>query len=422
MSVTQFTRDGDWKPWTSLFTNASFLILNTLLGSLFGFAFWMIATRIYNPVEIGIGAAYISSITLLSTLGDMGLGITLIRFAPTSGQQKKGFINTSAIAVAACTFVFATVFVFGAPLWSPEFKFLANTSWLVLGFVGTALSFSLAQFTDRLFIAFENSQYLVFRNLLFNVIRIAFLVLFAHSFRVFGLLLSIGVAALITLFVSILVFVPRVITGYRVSKEFAWLSVFGKARYTIGNHISQLLWNLPQLLYPLLIINFLGARSNALFYTSWMIANLLFILPTALSTSAFANISNSQGAGRSRIWKIMRWTLVCEIPVVLGMVAFSGFLLGMFGNEYARGGTLLNLLLLSIFPYTVISYMIVDYRICQDTRGLVCLVGFTAIVSIILVVGLGCEFSITGIGIGWIVGQTLGMIFGFFSNFKKVLL
>ena len=416
--LKQLIRSDARRSSASLFTNAGFLILNTLLGSLFGYVFWLIATRLYNPVEIGIGAAYISAITLLSTLGDMGLGITVIRFAPSLDQEKIGFFNTSAIAVAISTLIFSVGFIMTSHVWSPELNLTEQASWLVVAFVVAALSFSLAQFADRLYIAFERSYFLLIRNLLFNVIRIAFIVIFARQLKATGLLLAVGGAALITLIISISFYTPRVLPGYRIANELVWGTVYRKAKYTIGNHISQLLWSLPALVYPLIVLKILGAKANAQFYTSWMIANLLFILPTALSTSVFANISNTQDSGHGKIWKIMWWTLLGVAPVVVVLIPISGLVLGFFGSEYASGGrALLTLLLLSIFPYTVLSYMIVDYRIRQETRALIWLTGLTAIVCLVLVIIFGSSLGMIGVGIGWISGITFGMLFGIYVYF-----
>src|ERR1700739_369629 len=56
----------------SLFQNSVYLITSTVAMSLFGFAFWIITTRLYSPEEIGFATALISATTLLSTFSLFG--------------------------------------------------------------------------------------------------------------------------------------------------------------------------------------------------------------------------------------------------------------------------------------------------------------------------------------------------------------
>src|SRR3954447_8844939 len=81
----------------SLAANSVALIATTLAGSAFGFLFWLLAARVYSPAQVGLGAAAISALTLLTTIGEMGLGTALIRFLPGAGQQQARFLNVTLV-------------------------------------------------------------------------------------------------------------------------------------------------------------------------------------------------------------------------------------------------------------------------------------------------------------------------------------
>jgi O-antigen/teichoic acid export membrane protein len=406
--------------WRPLFVNLAFLILNTLAGSFLGFLFWVLATHRYSPAQVGSGSAYVAAMTLLAGLGDMGLGIALIRFAPSMRSGRVDFVNASITMVASSTFILTLVFVVCIPSWSPGMSTLTRSS-LQLGlFVGATLAFSLAQFLDRLYVAFQVTHFALVRNLLANMLRIGLAMTLGCSSGAIALLLAVGGGALATLGLSALVFAPRALPGYRARPGFDWSLVAGRLRYSLGNHFSLLLWNAPPLIYPLVIVTMLGAEANACFYVAWMIANMLFIVPTAVSTSAFAHAANHAGVNGRAFWRTMQLTMTGLLPIALGVVLASRLLLQMFGQEYVTAGcTLLVLLVISVFPYTLNTFVIVDYRIRQNVRGVIWVSGFIALLSLTLVVVCGAIYALPGIGIGWVSGQTLGAVFALLNRRRE---
>ncbi|MCA9928193.1 MAG: lipopolysaccharide biosynthesis protein [Anaerolineales bacterium] len=408
--------------WRVLFVNTSFMIANTLAGSAFGFLFWMVVTRFYDVAQVGTGVAYIAAITLLANLSEMGLGIALIRFAPTIDQQNK-FINTNMTAVAFSTLIITGLFLAGTAVWSPELQALTGLNWQTALFWAAALAFSVAQFLDKLFVAFEATHFMLLRNVAAHLIRLGVVASFGRILGAAGILLAVGIGAVVTLLLSSLIFAPRTLSGYVPRFDWDWQMLWSKAQYSLGNHFSQLLWNVPPLIYPLIIVSLLGAEANAHFYISWMIANVLFVFPTALSMSVFARAANENGMDHRQFWRIMTGTLAGLLPLVGVMMALSAFLLRLFGGAYVTGGQqLLIFLLLSALPYTVNTFVVVSYRIRKHIRGVVFVSGFTALVCLIMVVVLGKLQGVAGIGIGWLVGQSVGLLFSLsYWRFEKRL-
>ena len=98
-------------------------------------------------------------------------------------------------------------------------------------------------------------------------------------------------------------------------------------------------------------------------------------------------------------------------------MAVSRLLLQFFGTEYFTGGhSLLVLLVISVFPYTINTFVIVDYRIRHNVRGVIWVSGCVALLSLALVIICGTAYALTGIGIGWLCGQTLGAIFALLNR------
>ncbi len=403
----------------SLLTNSAFLIGNTIAGSCFGFLFWLVAARSYTQAQVGLGAAYISALNLLTTFGELGLGTALIRFAPTLGAKRDSFVNSALAATAICTLGLTFLFSLGIPLWSPELGELARPSLLALFAVAT-VAFALGQLLDSLFVAFQSAAFSFARNLAANVIRLALVLTVGRFFGAAGLLLAVGAAALATSALALLALAPRAVPGYRARPAFNWRLLRARLGYTLGNHFAALLWSMPTLVYPLIIIALLGAGANAQFYISWMVANILLIVPAAVSTSTFARAANHADVSDRTFWRTMWRTMAALVPLAAMVALGAPLMLRVFGKDYsASGGPLFLCLVASSFPYTINTFTIVYHRVHQHIRGVIWVAGAVTLLCLALSIGLGLVAGLVGIGAGWLAGQTLGMLIALWSRRRR---
>lgn len=392
-----------------LLTNAAFLMANTFVGSLFGFLFWLIAARTLSTLEVGIGAAFVSAVTVITSLGELGLGTALIRFAPRMGERQGRFINSALTLSGVVTLLVALLFALGAVAWSPALLSTLDSPAHIALFVGSAVAFGLGLLLDRVFVASETTGYVFARNLIANVLKLVVLVAVAGTLGAVGIVMAVGASAAATLLLSGWVFAPRALRGYSPRPALDWSLLRDKLGYTLGNHFAGLLWSAPTLLYPLIIIAALGAEANAHFYISWMLANLLFVAPVSVCTSAFARATNAGLLNGGPLWKATRLTLVALVVPVGVLYVGAPMLLGVFGRAYGAGGEgLFGLLLLSVFPYTVNTAALTFHRIRQNVGAILWLSGATTAACLLLSLTLGATHGLPGIGAGWLIGQTIG--------------
>lgn len=218
-------------------------------------------------------------------------------------------------------------------------------------------------------------------------------------------------SALFSLFTAYTYFIKKAVPKFHLQPVFDKTLIKKTISYSLVNHISILLWSAPPLLYPLIIVNLLGSEANAQFYITWMIANILFILPSAISTSVFANASNNIG-GEKIIWKAMGGCLLGVVPGIIPFVILSPYILNIFGHSYAtEGGNLMFWLLLSAIPYTVNTFIIVYYRVIKRLLAVFILSSVIALLSLLLIVVFGKSYGLNGIGWGWAAAQFLGAVF-----------
>jgi O-antigen/teichoic acid export membrane protein len=408
----------------ALISNAIFLIANTVINSALGFLFWLLAARIYTPAEVGLGSALITSVTLLAAIADLGLGTTTIQFAAKMGKERAGFINAALGIIGLSSLLIAIIFALSTQHWSPNLAVILSSRIVFTAFVSTTIAFSVSQYLDRVFIAFEVTHFVFIRNIIAGAGRVALLIMLGPYWGSKGMLAAVGIAAISTLLLSLLIFVPKHISEYRVWTLFSWNLLKEKIGFTLGSHIATLLWNTPTLVYPLLIVAIRSPEENAQFYLSWMIANLLYIIPTSVFTSLIARVANTACLKTANFRKTMWLTMLGLIVPALVLIAIAPRLLGFFGGVYGRDDRwLFGLLILCVFPYTVNTTYSVYLRVHQQTGRVICYSTLISMVSLLLSAVLGAHYALIGIGLGWLLGQLIGTgaaTVGYWQSFAEL--
>ena len=173
----------------------------------------------------------------------------------------------------------------------------------------------------------------------------------------------------------------------------------------------------------LYITNIIGAKFSAYFYMDMMIANLLYIIPTATSQSLFAEGSYSETELKVHLKKAIKIISLILIPAILVTFLFGNYILLAFGKKYSSEGFIL-LKLLSIsgifISINTIGGTILNIKIKIKLLILLSLINTTVILSLSVFFIKMNLFGVVGVGIGWIVGH--GIISVIYLLFIKKLL
>ncbi|MGH3801257.1 MAG: hypothetical protein ACRDTD_14190, partial [Pseudonocardiaceae bacterium] len=82
----------------AILSNAGSLCGTSVATSLLGFGFWWLAARLFPPSAVGYGSAAVSTMTLLGTIGMLGLGTVLIGELARRPQGSSGLVSASLLA------------------------------------------------------------------------------------------------------------------------------------------------------------------------------------------------------------------------------------------------------------------------------------------------------------------------------------
>jgi O-antigen/teichoic acid export membrane protein len=322
-----------------LYKNSSYLIANTVVTTGLGFFFWMVVARFFSTNDVGLGAAIISAITLLSMLSRLGFDATIIRFVPKI-KKPEDVINSCFTLAGMIALCLSAVYIVGLGLWSPALAFIADRTALAVVFAFFVLLWTLFCLTDSVFVALRKAKYILLKGTLFSMLKI-FLPVLTVIWGAFGITSAWYIAAGLAVACSLFILLPMAHNGYRLAPKLKGSTIAKTWKYSAGSYLAFLFSATPCLILPLLVVNLLGAIDNAHFYVAWTIAGLLLTIPLAVSQSLFAEGSHFEDELAKNTHRALKLIYLLLIPAVVLMFTLGGWFLSLFGESYRTSGLIL---------------------------------------------------------------------------------
>jgi O-antigen/teichoic acid export membrane protein len=393
---THFSQD-------SLYRNSICLMLSTAVMAIFGFIFWIICARLFNPEQVGIATTLISIMTLISSFSLLGLGNSLIKYLPSS-DRKNEKINTSLIIATLVSIIISTLFLIFLKTFSPKLLFIRNNLIFSLLFVLFIIFSSINTITENVFIAYRSSIYVLIKNTILGVSKLFFPFIFI-ALSSYGIFMSLGFSLAIASIIGLLflflkfkyLFMPK------INKDIVKRMI----KFSLGNYIAGFIGGLPMMVLPIFITNSIGATFSAYFYMDTMIANLLYVVPIATSQSLFAEGSYSETELKAHLQKAIKMISLIIIPAIILTLSFGKYILLGFGKNYSSEGTIFLWILALSGIFVSINYICNTVFFIKHKIKLVIFVNLLGSIAIMGISYLLLSKGLFGIGIAWIIGQAI---------------
>jgi len=388
-----------------LYKNAAFLIVSSSFGAVCGFVFWIVVARFYSPEIVGFSSALFSAASLLIMFSNLGLGFGLIRYLRSSKDPNK-LINSIFSVVSIISIIAGTIFVIGVGAWSPGLKLIRENLFFGVIFVAFILINNLFSLIDQTFIANRRADFVLSKNVIFNVLRLIFPIVLLSMFGKFGIFISWSIAITVPLFIGLFFLLPKSELGYRPAVTIDRKLIVDILHFSFSNYLGDLSWNAPTLILPIIVINTLGPAISAFFFIAWAIGSIINTIANMMSTSLFAEGSNNLNALEHNLGRSIKMILLLLIPIVAITVVFADKILVLFGSQYSENATdLLRLLAIANFPFAINVLYFAQKRVEKKTTIIVILAVLSGAITIglseLLLTGMG----ITGVGIAFLSGQ-----------------
>lgn len=404
-----------------ILVNAGSLVGTTAVTSVLGFAYWWLAARQFSPEALGLASAAISAMTLLGSLGILGLGTLLIGELPRQQDKEASLISATLIVVGAVGGCLGIVFAAVAPYLSNDFQVLrASIENVALFAVGVSFTAS-TSVLDQALIGLLRGELQLWRNALFAGVKLAALFvaglwlshttgLTIYATWVIGNALSLAALAR---------FAP--VKGARsYLPQWRLLRKLGPA--ALKHHALNLTLDAPPLILPVLVTVLLSATTNAWFYVSWSLASVANIVTVILTTILYA-VSSAHPTELARKIRLTL-SLALAATVLANCVLLLGArqVLGLFGHRYAeQAAWSLRILALESFPFIIKSHYIAVSRI----QGRVAHATLLTIASGTLELGgaaLGARLGgLSGLSLGWLAAVCIEAVIMFRTVYRVLI-
>ncbi|MBT5030062.1 oligosaccharide flippase family protein [archaeon] len=389
-----------------LYNNSLFLIINAGIMSFLGFIFWIIAARSFSAAEIGLAVTLISLINILSNFSNLGFNISLIRYLPQSNIKSKIIYSTINLTILFSILFSAIIFIL-VYFFYPEMNYIKDSPliyfFLIIIFTSIVTQFNLI---ESIFIALRKSWKVLFKNLIWSILKILGLFLF-FGLNIWGIYISwFG-----TLIIALIIALFLINVKY---KFFIDLKIIKRLfKYSFLNYISNTALIISFIGLPIFVTYMLGTDQTAYFYMSWMIANLLFFVPQSIGKIFISEGSHSKK--NSSIIKALKFNyIIIGIGIILGIL-LSRIILSFFGELYLENSfkPLIILLISSLF-YSYNSLMISQFNLEHKLKKVILVNSGICILTFFfsfLLINLG----LIGISLGWLIANiilNLGLLGG----------
>jgi O-antigen/teichoic acid export membrane protein len=370
-----------------LLRNAGSLAATTGLTSIFGFVFTIVAARMFTADEVGWGNAAINAMQLFGTIGMFGLGTMLIGELPKRKGDRGGLFSASLATSGIGSLILGLIFAVVVGLYfTKHLPGVGGTPGEVLLFVvGTALTGATLVF-DEGTIGLLRGGVQLWRNMAMSAIKLAILPVTAvllHDGAGVGLTVSFVIATVGSLIPATIMLVRG---GSRVFHRPDWQSLRRLFPVAVNHNWLNLAMATPSRIIPIVVTVVVGGKAGGVFYVTWMISSLLFMVPVHLGTVLFALASASPQLVAEKLRFVLRVSLMIGLPVMAALAIGAHFMLSIYKPVYAQLGTVpLWLLIIGYIPQMPRAQFIAVSRATNkvgQAAGLICFFACCEVASI----------------------------------------
>ena len=404
-----------WLRASSLLRNSVYLMGTTVVTSLLGYLYWVVAARAFPVAEVGLASAFIAAMTMVASVSNLGIGSAVIQSLPQrrSGSDWSLTVNSALVTVAISGLLAGALAVVALPRIAPMLGHADNRLALVglLALGTTAANMSVV--LDSVFIAERAAGKMLARNSAFAILKLAMLLVLVliPTLGAIGIFASWITASAVTLVAGGALLLPRLARGYTLNIRGLSARVRGMVARMAGHHIINLGGVAPMYLLPLIVTLRLSAAENAYFYTTWMVGSLFFMVSSSVSSSLFAEGAYQPADLARKVRSSARIISLLLAPAMLFFLVAGGAILGIFGPAYAlHGRLLLVVLVFSAIPDAITNIAVSALRV-RHRLGVAALlsVGMGA-VALALAWLLLPRLGIAGAGWAWLIAESVGSV------------
>lgn len=316
--------------------SASPVIGASILAAVIGAFWWLLAARFATPDQAGHFVAASGISTLIAEAGNLGISYVLIRYFASPGVSGPSLARTG-LAFVTCAVMVGVGLLAAFTFFVINLISLPSDGLTFMLLLLAALGLSWDAIADALLLALGRRWTLFVWSTSASIGRVALLgiCVYCGSLQWFFLLACFATPSLVGAII-VFVIVRGALFDYVEKSVFlskAQVSVFAQYAWQsyLGNVITAIIINI----LPLIVIRQTGTVAGAKFGVMWLIANLMMLVPAAISLTGFSR--GARGEGHiNQITRHSTWfLLIIQIPIITGVLVLAPLIFQHLGETYA---------------------------------------------------------------------------------------
>lgn len=385
------------------------LLINTGLTGALGFGYWIIAARLFSTYAVGVAGALVAATTLFSGLGQLNLSGMLMRFLPQAAEQSRRLVSVSYVFAAGVSALLAAVALIVIRLVAAPSSSLRLDAFQSAVFVLAVAATAIFTIQDNVLVGLRQAVWVPVENGAFGIAKIGALFILASvgtAFALFGawmvpLVLTIPVISAV-LFLRFLPPSPGPGRTARLGRQ----ARSGLIRFAAFDATGGLFTQTWTYLLPVLITAALGARINALFFTSFLFSSTIDQVAANYASPLTVEGAHAPGEIPALLRSALRHIFLIILPAVAVLIAVCPWLLRAFGEKYVSAVPVLDLLLVACLPKAIATVFYAYCRIQRNTRTSAVMQGCVCAATLSAVLLVAHPFGLVGVGLAIVAVQS----------------
>lgn len=389
-----------------ILANSGSLTGAVVVTALLGVLYWSIAARAFRPEVVGFAAALVAAMTLLGTLGMLGLGTLLAgEFARDEGDPRGRL--APALAIAAFTGAgLGIAFGIAAPR-RLGLEALGGKPGPIMLFAAGAGLTSVSLVLDQALIGLRRGGLQLGRNVLFALAKLALVALAAAGAVTLGGvgLYATWVAGLVLSLLWTAVLLRRQRPGGRPRRSPARVRTVIRDWRTkaLKHHLLNVSLQVAPLAMTLVAAATVSVDAAAYYYTASLITNVLAYGAVAITFALYTAGARHEGELARMLRFTLRTSFAWIIAANLVLLAGAPLILSVFGPSYVQNGTTV----LRLFGVSVLLMVVKDHYV-----AIARIRGWLTKAAVLCAVGAALEIGLAAVGglLAGLDGVALGRI------------
>ena len=397
-----------------LLRSAYSLMLNVVLTSGLGVAFWIAAARLLPSAAVGRDAALVSAMLVVSTVCQLNFSSVILRFLPVSKLSPARVVLGAYGLTALASLLGGVAFVLVAPRVSKAYVFLARDHTLATVYVLAVAAWGVFALQDSVLTALRRAPWVPLENGVFGALKIAALPALLALSSQHAVFIS-WVVPMILLVVPVNYFIFKRLIPTRASardelspvERFGWR---GLIAFMVNDYLATIFIQAASTLLPVLVVGLIGTAQGAYFYVPFTMVSAFDLLFVNVASSMTVEASLSHSRLPQLVCATVRKFGGFLFVGVLVLVAGAGLILLPYGGAYVHAGVpvLRVLACASVFRAVVTLYAAICRVEGHAGRGMAVHGGlFTVVIALTFALG---HNGIVYVGYVWLTANCIAAV------------